>query len=76
MPSAPVLPRLSRKSVQKQGRLMSEPLLPSQFVLYADEVNPGFILCFCSLCNRLVAASREMNVLEIAQRIHICRTTV
>jgi hypothetical protein len=27
--------------------------------------------CHCSVCNRMVAASRELRVLEIVQRIHI-----
>jgi hypothetical protein len=53
---------------------MSELFLPEQFVLLPDEINPGFILCYCLVCNRLVAASSEKKVLEIAPRIHVCKT--
>jgi hypothetical protein len=53
---------------------MSELFSPEQFILLPDEINPGFILCYCLLCNRLIAASREEKVLEIAQRIHVCKT--
>lgn len=53
---------------------MSELFSPDQFVLFSDETNPGFIQCYCLLCSRLVAASREKKVLEIAQRIHTCKT--
>jgi hypothetical protein len=44
---------------------------PALFILLSDETNPGVIESYCSICNRLVAASREMNILEIVQRIHI-----
>ena len=41
------------------------------FILLSDETNPGVIESYCSICNRLVAASRELNILEIVQRIHM-----
>jgi hypothetical protein len=37
---------------------------PAPFILLPDETNPGVIESYCSICNRLVAASREMNVLK------------
>lgn len=47
------------------------PLLSQDiFVLRFDKTNPGVMECHCSVCQRLVAASREMEVLEIVQRIH------
>jgi hypothetical protein len=48
------------------------PLLSQDiFVLRFDQTNPGMLESHCSVCQRLVAASREMNVLEIVQRIHL-----
>jgi hypothetical protein len=47
------------------------PLTLEPFVLRFDVANPGFIESHCSVCNRLIAASREMKVLEIVQRIHL-----
>lgn len=44
---------------------------PEVFILQSDENNPGVIESYCSICKRLVAASREMDVVEIVQRIHI-----
>lgn len=41
------------------------------FVLRLDKTNPGVIESHCSVCQRLIAASREMRVLEIVQRIHL-----
>jgi len=41
------------------------------FVLRFDKTNPGVMECYCSVCQRLVAASRELRVLEIVQRIHL-----
>jgi hypothetical protein len=41
------------------------------FVLRSDTTNPGVIESHCSVCNRLIAASREMRVLEIVQRTHL-----
>jgi hypothetical protein len=41
------------------------------FVLRFDTTNPGVIEAHCSVCSRLIAASREMRVLEIVQRIHL-----
>ena len=50
------------------------PLLSQDiFVLRFDKTNPGMLECHCSVCQRLLAASREMNVLEIVQRIHLCK---
>jgi hypothetical protein len=47
------------------------PLLSQDiFALRFDKTNPGVMECHCSVCRRLVAASREMDVLEIVQRIH------
>lgn len=47
------------------------PLSLDPFVLRFDATNPGVIESHCSVCNRLIAASREMRVLEIVQRIHL-----
>ena len=48
------------------------PLLSQDiFVLRSDKTNPGVTECHCSVCQRLIAASREMDVLEIVQRIHL-----
>ena len=48
------------------------PLLSQDiFVLRSDKTNPGVMECHCSVCQRLVAASRDMDVLEIVQRIHL-----
>lgn len=48
------------------------PLLSQDiFVLRSDKTNPGVMECHCSVCQRLVAASREMDVLETVQRIHL-----
>jgi hypothetical protein len=48
------------------------PLLSQDiFVVRFDKTNPGVIECYCSVCQRLVAASRDMDVLEIVQRIHL-----
>jgi hypothetical protein len=44
---------------------------PDLFLLQSDETNPGVIESYCSICKRLVAASREMDIVEIVQRIHI-----
>jgi hypothetical protein len=53
---------------------MSEPTSPDeQFVLVPDRSNPGYILCYCLFCNRLVAASRDEKIFEITQRSHICK---
>jgi hypothetical protein len=41
------------------------------FVLRFDKTNPGVMECHCSVCHRMVAASREIRVLEIVQRIHL-----
>ncbi len=47
------------------------PLLSqAPFVVRYDKTNPGVMESHCSICQRLVAASREMRVLEIVQRIH------
>lgn len=46
-------------------------LLQDIFVLRFDMTNPGMLESHCSVCQRLIAASREMNVLEIVQRIHL-----
>ena len=46
-------------------------LLQDIFVLRFDTTNPGMLESHCSVCQRLIAASREMNVLEIVQRIHL-----
>jgi hypothetical protein len=43
------------------------------FVLRFDRTNPGVMQSHCLICNRMIAASREMRVLEIVQRIHICK---
>jgi hypothetical protein len=53
---------------------MSELFAPDHFVLLPDETSPDFILCYCLFCKRLVAASREEKALEIAQRVHTCKT--
>lgn len=50
-------------------------LFSLQFAQLPDETNPGVIECYCSICNRLIAASREKRILEIAQRIHTCAET-
>jgi hypothetical protein len=48
------------------------PLLSlNPFVLRFDKTNPGVMESHCSVCHRLVAASRELRVLEIVQRIHL-----
>jgi len=48
------------------------PLIsPDPFVVKFDKTNPGVMECHCSVCDRLIAASREMRVLEIVQRIHL-----
>jgi hypothetical protein len=47
------------------------PLSLDPFVLRFDITNPGVIESHCAVCNRLIAASREMKVLEIVQRIHL-----
>jgi hypothetical protein len=47
------------------------PLSLDPFVLRSDTTNPGVIESHCSVCNRLIAASREMRILEIVQRIHL-----
>jgi hypothetical protein len=47
------------------------PLSLEPFVLRFDTTNPGVVECHCSVCNRLIAASREMRVLDIVQRIHL-----
>jgi hypothetical protein len=44
----------------------------TRFVQLPDETNPGVIQAICLFCNRMIAASREKKVLEIAQRIHTC----
>lgn len=47
------------------------PLLAqAPFVLRYDKTNPGVMESHCAVCQRLIAASREMRVLEIVQRIH------
>jgi hypothetical protein len=47
------------------------PTSVEPFVLRFDTTNPGVIEAHCSVCNRLIAASREMRVLEVVQRIHL-----
>jgi hypothetical protein len=47
------------------------PLSLDPFVVRFDATNPGVMECHCSVCHRLIAASREMKVLEIVQRIHL-----
>jgi hypothetical protein len=51
-------------------------LFSLQFAQLPDETNPGVIECYCSLCNRLIAASREKRILEIAQRKHTCAASL
>lgn len=46
---------------------------PDILVLRFDKTNPGVMECHCSVCKRLVAASREIAVLEIVQRIHLSK---
>lgn len=41
------------------------------FVVRVDKTNPGVMESHCSVCQRLVAASRDMDVLETVQRIHL-----
>lgn len=36
------------------------------------EVSDGFIECYCASCNRLIAASRERYVLDVARQKHEC----
>jgi hypothetical protein len=43
------------------------------FVLRFDQTNPGVMESHCSICNRLVAASREITILEIVQQIHLSK---
>jgi hypothetical protein len=47
------------------------PLSQDPFVLQFDTTDPGVMECHCSVCHRLIAASRDMKVLEIVQRIHL-----
>jgi hypothetical protein len=47
------------------------PLSLDPFVVRFDTTNPGVMECHCSVCHRLIAASRDMKVLEIVQRIHL-----
>ena len=50
------------------------PLLSQDiFVVRFDKTNPGVMESHCSVCQRLVAASREMDVLETVQRIHLSK---
>jgi hypothetical protein len=43
------------------------------FVLRFDKTNPGVMESHCSICDRLVAASRELTILEIVQKIHMSK---
>jgi hypothetical protein len=45
----------------------------ARFARLPDKTNPGVVQSICLFCNRLIAASRETNVLDIAQRIHACK---
>jgi hypothetical protein len=57
-------------SNERSGLLLSLSL--GQFAQFRDEDNDGVIECFCASCNRLLAASRDRYVLDIACQTHVC----
>jgi hypothetical protein len=57
-------------SDESSSSLLNLPL--DQFAQLGAEANPGVIECYCASCNRLIAASRERIVLEIARQRHLC----
>ena len=61
-------PPMSRES--SASLLLVLPL--GRFAQVRDEQNDGVIECYCAYCYRLIAASRERYVLDIARQKHSC----
>ncbi|MGH9565378.1 MAG: hypothetical protein ACRD4F_10905 [Candidatus Angelobacter sp.] len=56
--------------------MASQPNNPAPFTRCWDAAETGIIESYCSRCFRLVAASRNELVLEIAERAHKCAAPV
>lgn len=52
--------------------MSSLPLLEFMFDRRQDPTNHGVIESHCFVCKRLVAASRDADILNIAERAHSC----
>jgi hypothetical protein len=57
-------------SNERSALLLDLPL--GQFAQIRDEDNDGVIECYCASCYRLIAASRDRYVLDIARKGHAC----
>ena len=57
-------------SSERSALLLNLPL--GHFAQIRDEQNDGVIECYCAYCYRLIAASRDRHVLDIARQKHAC----
>jgi hypothetical protein len=57
-------------SSESSASLLVLPL--GHFAQIRDEQNDGVIECYCAYCYRLIAASRDRYVLDIARQKHAC----
>ena len=56
-------------SNESSTALLNLPITP---LTSQEQATPGVIECYCAFCNRLIAASREKLVVDIARRKHVC----
>lgn len=57
-------------SNESSAFLVDLPL--SNFAQIRDESNDGVIECYCAFCYRLISASRDRHVLDVARQKHFC----
>ena len=57
-------------SSESSASLLVLPI--GRFAEVREEQNDGVIECYCAFCYRLIAASRERYVLDIARQKHSC----
>lgn len=57
-------------SNESSAFLLDLPL--SNFAQIRNEPNDGVIECYCAFCYRLISASRDRNVLDVARQKHFC----
>ena len=59
-----------RMSNESSALLLDLPL--GRFAQISDDQNDGIIECYCAFCYRLITASRDRHVLDMARQKHIC----
>jgi len=57
-------------SNESSALLLDLPL--GRFAQISDDQNDGIIECYCAFCYRLITASRDRHVLDMARQKHIC----